>query len=276
MATIKKIVTQGEKLRASSMVFFKIFERNKRIIRAIMLQDMRTRFGRSYFSYIISILWPLSHLTIIIAGYALLNKFAPIGGDPVMFAATGVLPYIMCLYPARQIALAIIQNRQLLQMPIIRPFHILIARAILEIITVIIVCIIFVTTLYCSGYDILPLNIANAASAILSTVYLGVGYGFFGLIIVGLFGPYAILAIIFSMIGLYLASGVYLPPFMMSETILSYQYYNPIFNCSAWMRSAYYTSYDDIEINKSLIFWSGTVLLMLGLLGERYLRGKFF
>jgi len=84
------------------------------------------------------------------------------------------------------------------------------------------------------------------------------------------------IVIVLSMVGLYIASGVYLPPFLMSETVLQYQYYNPIFNCSAWMRSAYYLSYDDVNINKSLIFWAGTVLLMLGLLGERYLRGKFF
>jgi len=262
--------------KANTSYIRSIFDQNKRIIRAIILQDMRTRFGRSYFSYIISILWPLSHLTIILVAYGFMNKLAPVGGDPVVFAATGVLPYIMCMYPARQIAASVMQNRQMLNMTIIRPVHLLFARAILEVITASLVCIIFVTILYVFDYDIMPVNPSTAAMALFATVYFGVGYGFFGLIIMALFGPYAMIVIVLSMVGLYIASGVYLPPFLMSETVLQYQYYNPIFNCSAWMRSAYYLSYDDVNINKSLIFWAGTVLLMLGLLGERYLRGKFF
>lgn len=256
--------------------FHDIYDRNQRIIRAIILQDMRTRFGRSYFSYIISILWPLSHLTIILVAYSFMNKIAPVGGDPVVFAATGVLPYIMCLYPARQIAASVIQNKQMLHLTIIRPLHLLLARTILEPITASIVCIIFFAILYVFDFDIMPVSPSTAAMALFATVYFGIGYGFFGLIIIALLGPYAMVAIVLSMVGLYIASGVYLPPFLMSETMLQYQYYNPLFNCSAWMRSAYYLSYDDININKSLIFAAGTVLLMLGLLGERYLRGKFF
>ena len=209
MAAIRKIVAQSATSKTPAMAFRNILERNKRIIGAIILQDMRTRFGRSYFSYIISILWPLSHLTIILVAYAYINKLAPVGGDPVVFASTGVFPYIICFYPGRIIASAIIQNKQLLQMSIVRPFHILIARSILEIITVFIVCIIFFTFLYLCDYDIVPARISTAAAALFSAVYFGVAYGFFGLIIVALFGPYALIVIIFSMVGLYIASGVH-------------------------------------------------------------------
>jgi capsular polysaccharide transport system permease protein len=42
------------------------------------------------------------------------------------------------------------------------------------------------------------------------------------------------------------------------------------------LRSADATS-DDVElINKSLILWVGGISLTLGLIGERFLRGKFF
>ena len=92
----------------------------------------------------------------------------------------------------------------------IRPVHLLFARAILEVITASLVCIIFVTILYVFDYDIMPVNPSTAAMALFATVYFGVGYGFFGLIIMALFGPYAMIVIVLSMVGLYIASGVYL------------------------------------------------------------------
>ncbi len=276
MATVGKIFTHVATSRASIAAINDIFDRNYRIIRAILLQDMRTRFGRTYFSYLISVLWPLAHLSIILVAYAFMNKIAPVGGDPLVFAATGVLPYIMCVYPARQIAVAVAQNRQMLNIPIVRPLHLIIARAVIEPITASIVFIIFCAVLYASGYEIFPRDQATAVMALLATVYFGIGYGFFGIVLVALFGPFSMIVIILSLVGLYIASGVYLPPYMFSDSALQIEYYNPLFNCSTWMRSAYYIGYDAITINKSMIFWAGTVLLMLGLLGERYLRGKFF
>ncbi|MGO9430501.1 MAG: hypothetical protein ACLP0Q_16800, partial [Rhodoblastus sp.] len=92
-----------------------------RIIVASILRDMRTRYGRSYFAYLIAIGWPLTHMLVMLVAYTLSNRIAPIGDDPSIFIATGVAPYILCLYPARFTAMTVAQNRSLLQFPIFKP-----------------------------------------------------------------------------------------------------------------------------------------------------------
>ena len=257
-----------------SPVFSEVLEEHKRIIGAIIIQDMRTRFGRTHLSYLIAILWPLVHMGVMVAGYALINAVAPVGGNPMIFIATGVLPYILCFYPARMMAFSVAQNRQLLSMPIIRPLHLIIGRAILEVISALIVCIVFYFILYILGYDFMPEKPEVAATVVILTIYLGIGLGFFMVIIVGLFGHMASIFLVFFLVGLYISSGIYIPPWAMSETMRSYNFYNPIFNLVEWMRSAYFASYDETLINKGLLMWSPTVLILLGLLGERFLRGK--
>ena len=73
---------------------------NSRIVLICMLRDVRTRFGRTNLSYLLAIAWPLSHLFVIIISFTVLNKIAPIGNDPTVFAMSGLLPYIVVLYPA--------------------------------------------------------------------------------------------------------------------------------------------------------------------------------
>jgi capsular polysaccharide transport system permease protein len=247
-----------------------------RIIGAVLLQDMRTRFGRSSLSYLIAVLWPLSHLSFLVLAYLFTTKIAPIGDDPVVFLGTGLLPYILSFYPARMMAFAILQNRQLLNIPLLKPIHLIIGRCILEILTALVVCALFCFILYMLDVDFAPSNPSEAALAIAASIYLGVGLGFFNVVMCALFGQYFIVAYVLSFIALYIFAGIYFPTYMMPEALKSYMLYNPLLNLVEWLRSAYYASYDTGTINKGLVLGVATVSLALGLLGERFLRGKFF
>lgn len=54
-----------------------------------------------------------------------------------------------------------------------------------------------------------------------------------------------------------------------------YYSYNPLFQIVEWLRSAYYTSYDPYLVDKAYVIEVASISLVLGLLGERFLRGKF-
>ena len=115
------------------------FAEFRRIIGAVLIQDMRSRFGHSHIGYLIAIAWPLSHIGDDYARLLAQDTIAPVGDSPTMFVGTGVVPYILCLYPARLLAMAIPQNRQLLNIPVIRPFHLIFSRCILETLNAVIV-----------------------------------------------------------------------------------------------------------------------------------------
>ena len=247
-----------------------------RIVAAILLQDMQTRFGRGYFSYLVAIGWPLSHAAFMLGGYLLVNRLAPVGDDPAIFAVTGVLPYILCLYPGRMMPVLYLMNRQLLNMPVIKPFHVMSAGLIIEILTGSIVSILIIATLAIVGVDVLPQNVSSAAAALAATLYLAVGLGLFNVVCTAMFGTFYLTFYIVLMIGAYLVSGVYIPIWMIPEPTRSYLLYNPLLNLVEWLRSAYYASYDGDLVNKPLVLGTATVALFLGLLGERFLRNKFF
>lgn len=55
-----------------------------------------------------------------------------------------------------------------------------------------------------------------------------------------------------------------------------YYSYNPLFQIVEWLRSAYYTNYDSYMVDKVYVIEVASISLALGMLGERFLRGKFF
>lgn len=247
-----------------------------RIMRAVLIQDMRSRFGSSHIGYLIAIAWPLSHMGIITLAYLVRASIAPIGDSPTIFVATGVVPYILCFYPARLLAMGIPQNRQLLNIPVIQPIHLIFSRCILETLNAVIVLALFAFIVSLFDVDLTPTDAAEASKAIGAAVFLGIGLGFLNVVMCALVGSYFLIFFLLVMVGLYVISGAYLPPSAIPAYAREYMAYNPLTQLIEWLRSAYYASYDPELINKSLIYWVGGISLMLGLVGERFLRGKFF
>jgi capsular polysaccharide transport system permease protein len=271
IAEEKRVQTRGV-----TLISWDRLEAHKRIISAIITQDMRTRFGRTHISYLLAVLWPLGHASFVVGGYVVINKISPLGGDPAVFLGTGILPYVLCLYPSRMIAMALITNRQLLHIPPVTPMHLLAARVILETVTAFIVAILFYFMLYLFDYEVAPLRPDVAAVAVGAAIFYGISIGVFMTALVGLGGVFALHFNVLILVIIYILSGIAIPPWMMSETALSYEYYNPIFNLIQWLRAAYYNTYDLDLININGVIWSALGFLLLGLLGERYFRGKFF
>jgi capsular polysaccharide transport system permease protein len=246
----------------------------RRIMRAVLVQDMRTRFGTSHIGYLIAIGWPLSHMSVITLVYLLRMSIAPVGDSPTVFVATGIVPYILCFYPARLLSMAIPQNRQLLNIPVIQPLHLIFSRCILETLNAVIVLALFTFAISLFDVDILPPDTAEASKAIVAAVFLGIGLGFFNVMMCALVGQYFMLFFLLAMLGLYMISGAYLPPNMIPSSLREYMAYNPLTQLVEWLRSAYYASYDPELINKSMIYWVGGISFTLGLVGERCLRGR--
>ena len=243
------------------------------ILLAALLRDMRTRFGRSYFSYILAIAWPLIHLSIMFGGYVFTHKVAPVGDEPSVFAFTGLVPYILCLYPARFTAWTIMQNKPLLNFAVVKPIHLIVARAILESLTAILAFAIFVVILMTVNLVTPPDNIYLVATAIGSILFFSVSYGVFGILLVALQPTFGTIFIIISILGLYMTSGAILPLTMVSPDVREILSYNPLFEAVGLMRSAYFSAYDASDYSMSYIFFLGFLFLVLGLISERLFRG---
>lgn len=243
------------------------------IVYALILRDMRTRFGHSHLSFLIAIGWPFVHLLVLISIMAFVHKLAPIGGDPFVFVASGVLAYILCFYPARTMGMALESNRSLFLFPVVRPFDVIIARAVIEFITSFIVVILLFVTAALIGVDLVPVDNFLFASGVLAIIYFSLSLGIVNVVISSVFRMWN-LVFALTMLGLYTTSGVFFVPAIMPPALREVIWYNPLFHAIEWIRSAYYEGYGDGMLSKTYFIAMGTVFLLVGLLGERFLRGK--
>lgn len=245
-----------------------------KIMLAITLQDMKTRYGSSYISYLVAIAWPFVHLSAIAGGYLLSNKIAPVGDDPVIFVATAAVPYIVCLYPFRLIALSIIQNKPFLSYTVISPLHLIFSRCLLEIINSSLVVMVVLIACELLGTNTFPLNVIDACLALLACFLFGLGFGLFNAVVTAAIGPFFIVVPIIIMILLYVGSLYFVPYHLLGSTALYYLEFNPVFVLITWLRSSYYEAYSLHEIPKAYVLSLSVLLIFFGLLAERAFRGK--
>ena len=248
----------------------------QRIIGALILRDIKTRFGRSHVGYLIAIAWPLLHMLGIMGAQFVTAKVTPIGTDLAVFAGTGLLPYILCLYPARMMTLAIAQNRPLLLFSIVKTMDMIIARAILEILTACVVTMIFLFILYAADVDFQPIDPAEAIFSVLAAIFLGISIGTFNAIMYMLFRQTWMIVFIILMIVMYVTSGAFILSSNLSVEVREVLWYNPLFQLVEWLRSAYYDGYGAASLSKTYVLGFSLVCFFLGIVGEKVFRGRFY
>ncbi|MBN9049915.1 MAG: ABC transporter permease [Rhizobiales bacterium] len=244
-----------------------------RVIGALILRDMRTRFGRKITGWIIMVMWPLSHLLFLMIGYLIAHRIAPVGTNVTVFIGTGVLPYILCLYPARMIMLCLVQNQPLLLFPPVTAVDVIIARSILEIVNAFWVVALFCLTLFVLDIDFLPMRYGDAILAILATIYLGFAIGFISAILLKLVRAWLPIQIVLLILA-YIVSGAIVPITSVPEQIRQWLWFNPLVHSVEWLRGAYYDAYGEGVLSRGYLIGYATMLIFIGLVMERAIRGR--
>ncbi len=82
------------------------------VLHALMLRDMRTRFGGSLWGYGVVVMWPCVHVFSLIAIYTFQHLPIPIGHNAPLFFATGAVPVLIFQYISREVMKATLVNRR--------------------------------------------------------------------------------------------------------------------------------------------------------------------
>jgi capsular polysaccharide transport system permease protein len=246
--------------------------RQRRVLYALMLRNIRTRFFGNGLGYLVAIAWPLSHILILVSIYTLMGRAPPYGDSTALFIATGVVPFQIFNYLARFMMIAVTRNRPLLAFPEVKVLDILFASALLEILAAACVTVVFFVLAWFVGIDIMPKEIVQAAYAFVATVLLGLGFGLFNGIITlafpGWFTAYTLFTIV-----LWVTAGILFVPDALPKTLREVVAYHPVLQVIEWTRSAYYEGYGDLVLDRPYIIGYICVTIFLGLLLERAMRG---
>ncbi|MDV2985729.1 UNVERIFIED_CONTAM: ABC transporter permease [Methylobacteriaceae bacterium AG10] len=240
-----------------------------RVLSALMLRDMRSRFGGTYWGYLVQVLWPCVHLAVIVTVMSFRNLRPPITDSVLLFIATGAVPALAFQYVSREVMKGYLIHKPLTYFPQVKRFDTVVARCLVEIVSSFLGLMLVMAVLLCFGVDPIPQDMFTAITGYLTAIALGIGIGTINVGICSIF-PGWTLGYVLVTILIYMSSGVYFLACYMPTEIYDIMRWSPVVQIIEWVRLGYEPT---MPAKIDLIYIFGWVFgsLTIGLLMERYI-----
>lgn len=243
------------------------------VLRALMLRDIKSRFMGSAWGYILSICWPLTHIAILLIIHSVFRRIQPYGESAAVWYATGIVPFMAFSYTLRFIVLGLLQNAPLLGFPNVKIFDIILARIIIEILSVGILFFVITTILWAVGHSFIPNDPIIAFLAISLAFSTGASFGILFAILSRISAAWSIISVLFVLI-LWVTSGIFFVPFFLPDYFARILYLLPTVQIITIFRSSYYEGYGAELIDIPYVALFSLCTLAISLTLERMLRGR--
>ncbi|HQT77114.1 MAG: hypothetical protein B7Z80_05105 [Rhodospirillales bacterium 20-64-7] len=243
-----------------------------RVIYAIMLRDIRTRFGHTRLGYFWAIMEPIGHLmTLGTVFYALNHAPPPLGNNLFLYYITGLVPFLMFSHVSHDMMGVAEGGNAMLQVPIVRRTDVIVAHAIRQLATELVVGIIIFSTAGVLGFQGLPADPVAAAAGVLLLWLLAIGVGVVNVVLSGLFPSYdTFYAALIRL--LYFASGIYYSPITMPDMVRRWLLWNPVLQGIDLFRSGFFSQYEPHWLDVEYLLAWVVASIGIGFAAERALR----
>lgn len=249
-----------------------VLAQRQRVIWALMLREMRSRFGHSRLGYAWALGEPVFFIVVLSALKTMTGLHAPpLGYSMEVFIFTGVVPFLLFRRLAAALTGAISANRALLKYPPVRPLDTLIARTLLEVATLVVSSTIVAIAFLMMGLPIIPPDPLGFIAGLGIAALLGAGYGAVGAAIHSVFAMWATLSG-WVLRALFLTSGIFFVIDFLPPNARVWLAWNPLAEAIALGRESYYTGFNSEILSLPYMLTCGFGLLTLGLLGIRALQ----
>jgi capsular polysaccharide transport system permease protein len=200
-----------------------------------------------------------------------LGRAPPFGNQPVIFFGLSVLPFVIFVYPSRQVLIALPTNQPLLYFPRVKIIDVFVARGLLEFANGMAVAAVVCVTLYLIEGEFAPRDPLGFMMSLVLTLYLGFAWGAYNALIAHLFHFWAVaFNLMFPL--LWIAGGIV---YNVHGVPTQYAYllsFNPLLQCIEYIRYAYYDGYPDDLLDVWYVFWFATCFLAATFVFERTFR----
>lgn len=254
---------------------FRRFKTQCRVIHALLLRETRTRFDRNKLGYLWALFEPVTYILVLLMVFSAIGRSSPIGSelDLALFFLTGLIPWFLFAHTASKTMEGINSNKALLTYPQVTAFDVLMARAILEFVTIAVVFILLLLIFRYFGLSHPVDNFLDLVSAFFTVWLLGLGVGFLNSSI-KLYLPSFNQTYSAIQRFLFFTSGIFFIAEMLPPNVREIALYNPVLHGIEWFRSAYFQSYESQHVDKSFLLSVVLVLLAVGLAAEHKSRKR--
>lgn len=239
------------------------FLRFSRVIGALVIREMITRYGRSWGGYVWAVLEPIGIIVILSLAFSQVVRVPAIGSSFVLFYATGYIPFHFFLETALNTGLSVSVNKALLQLPMVTALDVLLARFLLSLLTIILVaCVIFGGMLLMIE-DQVKLALDHILLSAAAAVMLGLGVGSVNAVVFEFFPPWRQIWGIISR-PLFIISGIFFTFDELPASIRAILWWNPLIHVVGEARKGFYPTYDGDYVMIGFPLLLGAVLFTLG------------
>ena len=242
-----------------------------RVVGALVLRETRVRYGRSQLGYLWAFLNPIAWIVVISALFSLRGSSAPYGDNMGLFVSLGVVPFRMYAALASQCGSAIDANKALLNFPIVKELDTIIARAILETATFIVILSIILFGMVLLADAPPPHNVLKIGVGLVGLGLFGLGVGLLNAVISQKISSWMNTFHLLSTPLLWL-SGVFYSLESLPDLFRKFLIWNPILHGVEYVRMGYFQNYRDSYIDISYLYGLGLILVLIGLAAERAIR----
>ena len=244
-----------------------------RVVFALVLREMRIRFGRTQFGYLWAVAEPLAFIAAFSSIFYFMDRHPPFGNSMALFFATGILPFHLWRNVANQLAAAFQSNQALMMYPIVKPLDTILGRFILEVMTMVFAAMLVVALLISAVDAPMPDDLMTVIMGLGLLCLFGFGVGLTSAVIIEFIPSWQnILRMI--MTPMMLISGIFFSLESLPPNLRDLLTWNPVIHGIETIRFGYFANYRSTDLNPFYLFACGLTLTLIGLAAERAFRGR--
>jgi capsular polysaccharide transport system permease protein len=236
-----------------------------RVILALILREMSATYGRNPGGYIWAILQPVATIVILVLAFSFVLRSPSLGTSFPLFYATAVLPIRLFQELSQVTGFSMIFNFPLMGYPRVTYVESFLSRAILCILTQIMVSVIILFGISIIYGERITIDFRPVLIAYGTTIFLALGFG--------LFNCYAIIAFpvwktIWNILTrpLMLISGLFYVYEDLPRIAQEILWYNPLVHITGLNRTGFYSTYSPEYITLSYVYILSIILMFFGAL----------
>ena len=244
-----------------------------RVITALMIREMTTRYGRSFGGYFWAIAEPVGMIALLSIAFSAFLRTPPLGHSFLVFYSAGYLPFTFYATINAMTSAAVASNRPLMKYPMVSPMDTVLARAALQTLTMIVVTVVILFGLTYLQDQPITIALDKFILSILAAITLGLGGGTLNVVLFAFFPIYRNIWAIVSR-PLFIVSGIFYTLESMPSEVQSILILNPLVHVVGESHKAFFPVYDGDFVRLEYPFGLGLFFLLLG--GALMLRHRGF
>lgn len=242
--------------------------RKARVLHALMLREMVTRYGVSRLGYVWALLEPVGFITLLSLLFAQIAHAPPIGKSFPLFYATGFIAFHWFHDISSVVAKSAYVNRPLFTFPAVTPLDTVIARFCLQVLTGLAVAVV----IFCGILTFTPGQVDIRPQPLLQGFALALALA----LALGLFNVWATAIsktweLAWNLVSrpLLLVSCVFYTFWSVPLLARDVLWYNPLIHVVGFVRAGFYPAYDASHVAPGYVLVISGGLALIGLTGLR-------